>query len=148
TPDMLVGMATWPISIVAICFAMGCLTAATAFYLRRVHGWDTQVAVLAGSPGALSQGMVLAAEDRLHLRGSAIVQTVRVGLLTIGLPAGLALFGLVGAARLPAGVSIMQAPGEFVVLVAAATVLALALFQLGFSGGLIFGPMLVSAVLH
>ena len=148
TPDTLTGMATWPISIVAICLAMGCLTAATAFYLRRVHGWDTQVAVLAGSPGALSQVMVLATEYRLDMRGIAIVQTVRVVLLTIGLPAGLALFGLAGAARLPAGVSIVQAPGEFVVLVAAAVALALALFRIGFSGGLIFGPMLASAVLH
>jgi membrane AbrB-like protein len=148
TPETVVGMATWPISIMVICLAMMCIAAATAFYLTRVHGWDKQVAVLAGSPGALSQVMVLAAEYRLDLRGIAIVQTARVIMLAIGLPAGLALFGHVGPAQLAVGLPIAQAPGEFAVLVIGSTLLGLLLFRLGFSGGLIFGPMLVSAVLH
>src|SRR5262245_28837270 len=124
TPETLRGMTTWPLSLVMICIAMVGITAATAFYLTRVHGWSTQTAVLAGSPGALSQVMVLATEYGLDLRGIAIVQTARVVLLGIGLPAGLMLFGHVGAARLPTGLSIVQAPGQFVVLVIAATVLA------------------------
>jgi len=148
TPETLSGMAAWPVSIVMICVAMACVTLATVTYLTRVHGWDTQHAVLAGSPGALSQVMVLGAEYRLDLRGIAIVQTMRLVLLTLGLPAGLALFGLAGPARFPQGVAIAEAPGELAVLVVASVVVALGLFRLGFSGGLIFGPMLVSAVLH
>jgi membrane AbrB-like protein len=77
------------------------------------------------------------------------VQTVRVVLLTLGLPGGLALFGLAGPTRFPAGsIAVAKAPGELALLVAASIFAALALFRLGFSGGLIFGPMLVSAVLH
>jgi len=149
TPETLKGMATWPISIAMICIAMACATAATVAYLRYVHGWHTHVAVLAGVPGALTQVMVLATEYGVDLRGVAIVQTMRVVLLTLGLPAGLAALGMVGPARLPVGsMAIADAPLELAILVLTSTVAGLGLFRLGFSGGLIFGPMLASAVLH
>jgi membrane AbrB-like protein len=142
-------MATWPLSIVAIILATACVTFATMTYLERVHGWNRQQAVLAGVPGALSQVLVLAAEMRIDMRGIVMVQTLRVLILAIGVPAGLALFGLVGATSVPtAAKAIVDAPGEFVVLVVGSVVTGIALFWGGFSGGLIFGPMLVSAVLH
>ena len=41
-----------------------------------------------------------------------------------------------------------QAPYDFALLIAASVAVAFGLLRLGFPGGLIFGPMLVSAVLH
>ena len=64
-------------------------------------------------------------------------------------PAALALTGMAGVARLPANpTTIADAPVAFALLVGASTATALGLLRLGFPGGLIFGPMTVSAVLH
>src|SRR3979411_541851 len=82
---------------------MGAVTLGTVAYLKRVHGWDTLTAVFGGLPGGLSQVMVLAAEQGLDLRAIAIVQSMRVVILAVCVPAGLGLFGLAGPARLPAG---------------------------------------------
>jgi membrane AbrB-like protein len=149
TPQTVAGMAIWPASIFAVAIAMGAVTLGTVIYLKRVHGWDTQDAVFGGMPGGLSQIMALAAEQGADLRAIAIVQTMRVVILAVGVPAGLALFGLAGPARLPQGsLAIADAPGELVILVGLSVTIALILLKSGFPGGLIFGPMVVSAILH
>ncbi len=149
TPQTVAGMATWPASILAVVIAMGAVTLGTVVYLKGVHGWDTQTAVFGGLPGGLSQVMALAAERGLDLRAIAIVQTMRVVILAVGVPAGLALFGLTGPARLPEGaLTVADAPGEFAIMVGLSVTVALVLLKSGFPGGLIFGPMVVSAILH
>src|SRR6267142_2437639 len=50
--------------------------------------------LLGASPGSMAQVLALSAELGADLRGVAIVQTTRVLLIVLGLPAGLALFGL------------------------------------------------------
>ncbi len=78
--------------------------AATACYLRFVHGWDPLSALLGASPGSMAQVLALSAELGADLRGVAIVQTMRVLLIVLGLPGG---SGAVrfdgGAARAAAG---------------------------------------------
>jgi uncharacterized protein len=149
TPQTVAGMATWPLSIAAVTLAMGAVTLGTVAYLKRVHGWDTLTAVFGGLPGGLSQVMVLAAEQGLDLRAIAIVQSMRVIILAVCVPAGLGLFGLAGPARLPAGsVAIADAPWDLVIMVGLSVTVALVLLKSGFPGGLIFGPMVVSGVLH
>jgi uncharacterized membrane protein AbrB (regulator of aidB expression) len=44
--------------------------------------------------------------------------------------------------------TIAQAPADFVLLVLASTILGVGLLRLGFPGGLMFGPMVASAILH
>ena len=149
TPQTIAGVANWPLSIVLVCVAMACVTYGATQYLRSVHGLDPQTALFAAVPGGLSQVMVLAAECEVDLRAVAIVQTMRVAILAVCVPAGLGLFGLAGPTRLPAGaLSIANAPTELVALVVASAVVGVGLLRLGFPGGLIFGPMLVSAALH
>jgi membrane AbrB-like protein len=130
--------------------AMAAATLGTVTYLTRVHGWNTITAIFAGVPGGLSQVMALAAEqENCDVRGVAIVQTLRVVILAVGVPAILSAFGIAGPARLPAGaLSIAEAPLQFALLVGACFAAALGLLRLGFPGGLIFGPMVLSAVLH
>jgi len=116
-----------------------------------VHGWNTLTAIFAGTPGGLAQVMALAAEEGrdCDIRGVAIVQTLRVVILTVVVPATLSLVGLTGTVRLPASVTaVADAPVAFAVLVGAASAVALGLLRLGFPGGLMFGPLVVSAVLH
>jgi len=124
---------------------------ATSFYLRFVHGWDAQSALFGASPGALAQVMTLASEYKADLRAIAIVQTMRVVALTLGIPAALAYFGLtVAGGGLMARFIAAGPPSipELAVLVAASTVTALVFFKLRLPGGLMFGAMLASAILH
>jgi uncharacterized protein len=148
TPDTLKGIAAWPLSIAVLAVSTACMIAGTTSYLRFVHGWDQRSAFLGASPGALAQVMVLAAELGADLRAIAIVQTTRVFLLTLGLPAGLALFGLVSspipAPTLPSSTS----PDELIILIVVPTFVALALQWIRFPGGLLFGAMFASALLH
>ena len=88
TPETLRGMATWPLSVVLLAVATICMIAATTSYLRFVHGWDWLSAFLGASPGAMAQVVVLSAEFKADMRGVAIVQVMRVLLVTIGLPGG------------------------------------------------------------
>ncbi|MGC5341238.1 AbrB family transcriptional regulator, partial [Escherichia coli] len=67
-----------------------CSTFGSSYYLQRVHGWDRTSAFLAGSPGALSQISILAVERGADLPGIAVVQTMRVIILTAALPMVLA----------------------------------------------------------
>jgi uncharacterized protein len=104
---------------------------------------------MGASPGSMIQVIALSTELGADLRAIAIVQTLRVLLLTTGIPAGLALFGLVApaipVARGPAGVSVL---GSMIILVIVSSAAAYALARLRFPGGLIFGAMAASGVLH
>jgi membrane AbrB-like protein len=149
TPDTLKGLAAFPLSISMLLVATIAMTAATTSYLRLVHGWPWQSALFGASPGALAQVMVLAAEYRADLRAIAIVQVMRVVILTIGIPAGLAYFGLTATgAFLPKSSSGIPSLPELAILVVVSTAGALALRVVRFPGGLMFGAMLASAALH
>ena len=149
TPATLNGMTAYPLSIAVLIVAMVCVSVSGAAYLRVVHGWDQMTAYLAAAPGGLSQVMGLAAEVEADIRAIAIVQTVRVVIIAVGLPAGLSLFGLVGhGARSVGGPFDPSRLGELAILVAASTVVSLIAYRIRFPGGLLFGAMLTSAALH
>ena len=93
TPATLKGIASWPLSVALLVVAAICMMTATAWYLRLAHGWDALSALLGASPGSMAQVMALSAEFGADVRGVAIVHVMRVLLIVLGLPAGLALFG-------------------------------------------------------
>jgi uncharacterized protein len=148
TPATLRGMATWPLSIAVLAVSSAVMIVATTAYLRLVHGWEPLSALLGASPGSMAQAIALSVEFGANLRGIAIVQTMRVLLVTIGLPSGLALFGLAASGIPPAPPGVGSSLGELAVLVAASTVCAVLVQWLRFPGGLLFGAMAASAVLH
>lgn len=149
TPGTLRGVAAWPASIVLLMLASVGMMLATSTYLRVVHRWDRLSALMGASPGSMAQVIALSTELGGDLRAIAIVQTVRVLLLVIGLPNGLALFGLavpsVAPVRGPADLSVL---GQMILLAAVASAFAVAIQRLRFPGGLLFGAMAGSAVLH
>jgi membrane AbrB-like protein len=150
TPETLQGLARYPLSIAVLALATLSMIGATSFYLRYVHGWDARSALFGASPGALAQVMALSSEYRADLPAIAIVQTMRVVALTIGIPSGLALFGLTATGGF---MPRMAAAGsgsllELAILVAVAIASALAVWRLRLPGGLLFGSMLGSGVLH
>jgi hypothetical protein len=149
TPETLKGVTTWPASIGILMLASVGMILATMSYLRVVHRWDPLSALMGASPGSMAQVIALSTELGADLRAVAIVQTVRVLLLVIGLPNGLALFGLVvpavPVARGPAGGSVL---GEMIVLAAVSSAFAIAFLRLRFPGGLLFGALAGSGILH
>jgi uncharacterized protein len=147
TPETLRGMATWPLSIALLVISAGLMIVAATCYLRFVHGWDPLSALLGASPGSMAQVIALSAEFGTNLRGVAIVQTMRVLIVTIGLPGGLALFGL-AASPIPVASTSDISLTEFAILAVASTVSAVVVQWIRFPGGLLFGAMAASAVLH
>ena len=107
TPETLAGITTWPLSVALLMVSTICTMVVTTFYLRLAHGWDPLSALLGASPGAMAQVVALAAEFGADMRGVAIVQTMRVLVVTIGLPGGLALFGFAAA-----GVIVVPGPAS------------------------------------
>ena len=149
TPETLRGVSTWPASIALLMLASLGMIVATMTYLRVVHRWDPLSALLGASPGSMAQVIALSSELGGDMRAIAIVQTVRVLLLVLGLPNGLALFGLVvpavPVARGPAGFAVI---GEMMLLIGVATAFALVFMRIRFPGGLLFGALAGSSLLH
>jgi hypothetical protein len=147
TPATLRGVVTWPASITLLAVSTICMIVATTSYLRVVHRWDVLSALMGASPGSMAQVIILSTELGADLRAVAIVQTMRVLLLSVGLPGGLALFGLVapGIIRGPAGVASL---GDLAILVAFSTFTALLMLRIRFPGGLMFGALAGSGLLH
>jgi uncharacterized protein len=149
TPQTLKGFASWPASVAILMVASLCTIAVTMSYLRVVHGWDRLSALMAASPGSMAQVIALSSELGADLRAIAIVQTTRVLLLAAGIPAGLALFGYTApAVPLARGATGPTSLPEIAVIVAVSTAMAFALWRLRFPGGLLFGAMAGSSILH
>ncbi|MDO8981207.1 MAG: AbrB family transcriptional regulator [Afipia sp.] len=147
SPQMLTNMAAYPVSIAILAASTFCATLGSSLYLQRIHQWDRTSALLAGSPGALSQIIMLANERRADVAGIAVVQTMRVIILTAALPLILAASGLAqhGGSAMHAASATPLALG---ILVAACVVTSLLLRLLKFPANWMFGAMLGSSVLH
>jgi membrane AbrB-like protein len=137
----------YPVTIALLALATFCSTFGSSLYLQRVHGWDRTSAFLAGSPGALSQITVLAVERGADLPAIAVVQTMRVIILTAALPLLLALTGAAPASS-PAPLTTPASPLELLALGAASLTLALIFRILKFPASWMFGAMIASGVLH
>jgi membrane AbrB-like protein len=147
TPETVKGMATWPLSLALLSLAMVLLTVAVTAYLRYVHKWDPGSALLGAFPGGLATVMVLAVETNADVRAIAVVQTVRVVAIAVLLPSAIALFGLTGEPIVPKA-SALDDPWQLFLLVGVSSAAALMAQKARFPGGLIFGAMVSSAILH
>jgi len=144
---MLEQLGAYPRTILLLALSTFCSTLGSSWYLQRFHGWDRVSALLAGSPGALSQITVMAVESGADTAGIAVVQTMRVIILAAVLPLVLALSGVSPAASgalsaSPAGV------GEILILILAAVALSLPLRLVSFPASWMFGAMIASGILH
>src|SRR5712671_6332431 len=99
----------YPLTIALLALATFCSTFGSSIYLQRAHGWDQTSAFLAGSPGALSQITMLAIEKGADVPAIAVVQTMRVIILTAALPLLLALTGIAPPSS-PAGAVAIASP--------------------------------------
>src|SRR5947207_4010395 len=140
-------ISAYPLTIGLLALATFCSTFGSSLYLQRVHAWDRTSAFLAASPGALSQITVLAAEKGADVSAIAVVQTMRVIILTAALPLLLALTGIAPSAP-PAEAAAIASPLELTGLIAASVAVALLLRLIKFPASWMFGAMIGSSVLH
>jgi hypothetical protein len=147
SPVMIKNLSAYPVSIALLAAATFCATFGSSLYLQRIHGWDRTSALLAGSPGALSQVIMLANERNADVAGIAVVQIMRVIILTAAVPMLLAATGVIGHGPLPSrGPS--ATPIALAELAAVALAAALLLRWLNFPASWMFGAMLGSSVMH
>lgn len=140
-------VSTYPLTIGLLALATFCSTFGSSYYLQRIHGWDRTSAFLAGSPGALSQITILAVERGADLPGIAVVQTMRVIILTAALPLVLAVAGVAPSAA-PSLTTATASPLDLLALVVASVAAALLLRLVRFPASWMFGAMIASSVLH
>jgi membrane AbrB-like protein len=145
--QLLQHLGAYPLTIALLALATFCSTFGSSVYLQRVHGWDQTSAFLAGSPGALSQITMLAAEKGADVPAIAVVQTMRVIILTAALPMLLALTGIAPSSP-PAAAVAIASPFELTELIAASVAVALLLRLTNFPASWMFGAMIGSSVLH
>jgi membrane AbrB-like protein len=145
--QLLQHIGAYPLTIALLALATFCSTFGSSLYLQRFHGWDQTSAFLAGSPGALSQITMLAAEKGADVPAIAVVQTMRVIILTAALPLLLTLTGIAPSFP-PAATASIASPLELAELIAASVAAALLLRLTKFPASWMFGAMIGSAVLH
>jgi uncharacterized protein len=145
--QLLQHVGAYPLTIALLALATFCSTFGSSLYLQRVHGWDQTSAFLAGSPGALSQIIVLAAEKGADVPAIAVVQTMRVIILTAALPLLLAMTGIAPSSP-PTAAAAIASPLELAALIAASVAAALLLRLIRFPASWMFGAMIGSSVLH
>lgn len=147
TPEQLRGVVTYPLSIVFLLVGSFAIVAATTSYLRVVHRWDGLSALIASSPGALSQSLAMAVDMKANAQGVIIVQTFRAITLAAALAPALAAFDLLPPLK-GSGAPPEAAPLPLLLTVVVATLTGVAFYRMRFPGGLLFGGMIGSAALH
>jgi len=93
TPEVLATAARWPLSLALLALLLVASLLAAAALLERVFGFDRASAVLAATPGHLSYVLSYAADRDLELGRIALVQSIRVLLLTLAVPVLLTAWG-------------------------------------------------------
>src|SRR3981081_112884 len=144
--QLLQHMGAYPLTIALLALATFCSTFGSSIYLQRIHGWDQTSAFLAGSPGALSQITMLAIEKGADVPAIAVVQTMRVIILTAALPLLLALTGIAPSSA-PAAAVAIASPLELTELIAASVAVAL-LRLMNLPASCMLGAMIGTSVLH
>lgn len=147
SPAMVKNLSAYPVTIALLAAATFCATFGSSLYLQRIHGWDRTSALLAGSPGALSQIIMLATERNADVPGIAVVQIIRVIILTAAVPLLLAATGLMGLGPLPS-TGAPATPANLAILAAAGIGVSLLFRLINFPASWMFGAMLASSALH
>jgi len=145
--QLLQHIGAYPLTIGLLALATFCTTFSSSYYLQRLHGWDRTSAFLAASPGALSQIAVLAIEKGADMPAIAVVQTLRVIILTAALPVILVAAGLTSSSA-PALTMTVASPLGLIGLIGASVAVSLVLRMAKFPASWLFGAMIGSAVLH
>ncbi|MCB1483161.1 MAG: AbrB family transcriptional regulator [Rhodobiaceae bacterium] len=146
TPEALALARTWPLSLLALAVAVPVMVAASVPVISRMPGWDRRTAMLAAMPGALSYVISVAVETGVDARRVAVVQALRLVVLVLVLPSVIIATGGAGPASLPPVADMNWVDMGLLALVCAIAAILFPRFRI--PGGMLFGPMFVSAIAH
>jgi membrane AbrB-like protein len=137
--------AQWPLSVSLLAVSVVAVTAACAYFFRRLHRWDRATALFASLPGALSLTLALADEARADMQRVTIAQCIRLFFLVAALPAVISLMSAPPAVLLPTATYDLR---SIFLLIMACSAGGFLLERLRIPAGFILGAIFVSAVLH
>jgi membrane AbrB-like protein len=147
TQETLRQMQTWPASFAILAVTVVMLVGASYFWLHSGCRWARNDALLSSLPGALSFVLAAAENLRADMKKVSIAQSIRLLILVEAMPLVALVIGqqtrlAVAAARPDA------APGDLVLLFAAALVASLVLDKARIPGAWLLGGLSASAALH
>ena len=146
TPEVVAVVRAWPVSLAILTVAILIVLLVGRFMLMRGFGYDRLTAFLAATPGHLSFVLALSADLAADVQRVALVQSVRVLLLTLFVPILVALWGIEGTAVAPDhGALSVSMLG---VIFPASLALGLVFQRLRVPAALLLGAMAVSAIGH
>jgi membrane AbrB-like protein len=144
TPDTIAAFANYPLSLLILAAGVVAIMLASAVALRS-FGWTARDAFFASAPGALSNVLVIAAEEKADIARIVVVQLSRLFVLVAILPI---LLAVLEHAEAPVARSVLPVtPGALALLLAGALVSALLFERLAISGAYILGGMVTTALL-
>lgn len=147
TPEALNNALRWPASLTAMVVTIVAFMGLGAWYMRRFVGCDDRTALLSATPGHLSFVLGLGLETGANLAIVSVVQSLRVLMLTLSVPAFVAVFT-------DADLSMAGMPGTDMtlphlgILVALAAVTGFLFLRLKVPAAFLLGAMLISVLGH
>jgi membrane AbrB-like protein len=146
TPEVIATALTWPISLAVLVATLVAVVVIAQAALMRLFGYDRMTGLLCATPGHLSYVLTLSTELKADVPRVALVQTVRVLLLTLAVPVLIALWGVEGEAYLTDYGVI--SPLALVLIFPLALAVGWVFLRLHVPAALVLGGMAVSAVGH
>lgn len=144
TPEVIATAMAWPLSLAVLLVTLILVLVLAMVALERVFRFDRMTAMLSATPGHLSYVLGLSTETGADVPRVALVQSMRVLLLTLVVPVLVALWGVEGTARMAdRGMIALWALGLIFPL---SVVLGLWLRRLHVPAALLLGAMAVSAL--
>ena len=137
--------ARWPVSLVALVACLALTMTAATVYLRKVHGCDRATALLGASPGALSYVIALSITSGADARRVAVIQSIRLLVLTAALPLFVDLAGETGGGASSRAAADLP---DLALLLGLAVLAGALVDRLRAPAGYLLGGMAVSVPLH
>jgi uncharacterized protein len=141
-PDSLQLLASWPISLLGLVTELVLIIWLTGWMLTRVFKLDAGTAYLSSFPGHLSFVMSIASAGVGDARQIAIIQVIRIFMLTIVVPIG-AVFLPISHLPPPPPSSTLSLP-QLAALAAGCTGMGLLFLRLKVPAGMVLGAMAAS----
>lgn len=146
TPEVIATALAWPLSLAVLSVTLVVVLLAVMAMLMRGFGYDRLTALLAATPGHLSFVLGLTADLKADVPKVALVQSIRVLMLTLLVPVLIALWGVEGTAVLT---DRGNTPAHLLAVVFALSLgLGLVFKRFGVPAPLLLGAMAVSGIGH
>ena len=147
TPEALGSFSRWPFSILLMIFSVTTIIFACKVILQKYFGMDKKSSLLASTPGHLSFVLMLGAETKADTTRIAVIQSIRVLVLTIITPVFVVLFSGNDLSKTNVQMEIINS-GSLVVLCLFSIISGFILKIFKIPAPFLIGAMLLSAISH